>query len=93
MVGMHAVVFEDEKPLGIELKDCVGQKPPNRAQPFHILWRVLLGIFLPVNHSLVRSQSALNASLQNRAWELSNNYVTWTIRESAPSSAPGYYFT
>lgn len=37
MVGMHAVVFEDEKPLGIELKDCVGQKKPNQAQPFHIV--------------------------------------------------------
>lgn len=35
-VGMHLVVFEDENPLGIELKDCMGQKKPNQAHPFQI---------------------------------------------------------
>lgn len=39
----------------------------------HQLWRVLLRIFHPVNYSLVVSQSELNAPLQNRAWEPSNN--------------------
>lgn len=38
MVGMHAVVFEDEKPLGMELKDSIGQKKPNQAQSFHIVY-------------------------------------------------------
>lgn len=33
-VGMYAVVFEDEEPLGIELKGCIGLKKPNKAQPF-----------------------------------------------------------
>lgn len=94
MIGMHAVVFEDEKTFGDEAERlCRAEEAKPDTAFSHCLWRVLLGIFLPPNHSLVRSQSGLNASLQNRAWELSNNYVTWTIRESTPSFAPGYYFT
>lgn len=33
---MHAVVYEDEKTLGVELKNCIGQKKPNQSQIFHI---------------------------------------------------------
>ena len=61
--------YEDKNPLGMDLKDSIVQKKPNQAESMfsHCLWRVLLGIFHPLNHSLVRSQRELNASLQNRA--------------------------
>lgn len=37
-VGMYAVVFEDEKLLGVELENCIGKKNPNQAQHFHIVY-------------------------------------------------------
>lgn len=38
MVGMYGVVLEDEKPLGIELKDWIGKKNPNQTQHFHFVY-------------------------------------------------------
>lgn len=38
VVGIYAVIFEDEKPLGMELEDCIEKKNPNQAQHSHIVY-------------------------------------------------------